>query len=264
MLQWVLPRQEPIRALNVDQLSPSHDLDADEIKFLTLVAGSAQSADEQLKSDKFWAIASLIWPLADWGHHVVNWLHACPCPKPCSSTSKSKAARSNQCPLKGRRAIQMACGQMGVFITKLHSVGINPRAHEFMKGLSTDTKNSILTEFNLAKSCMQLRMTQSFSFWEQRPWRFLRIAECLTVEGDPALERSRKEALTLLNNPSPPAATSVIEANFTMVGTPLRTDLEVFAQGGSMGIFTFAVNSCRMARRCSCCKAWSHDTIWWR
>ena len=236
MLQWVLPRQEPIRALNADQLSPSHDLDADEIKFLTLVAGSAQLADEQLKSDKFWAIASLIWPLADWGHHVVNWLHACPCPKPCSSTSKSKAARSNQCPLKGRRAIQMACGQMGVFITKLHSVGINPRAHEFMKGLSTDTKNSILTEFNLAKSCMQLRMTQSFSFWEQRPWRFLWIAECLTVEGDPALERSRKEALTLLNNPSPPAATSVIEANFTMVGTPLRTDLEVFAQGGSMGI----------------------------
>ena len=153
MLQWVLPRQEPIRALNADQLSPSHDLDADEIKFLTLVAGSAQSADEQLKSDKFWAIASLIWPLADWGHHVVNWLHACPCPKPCSSTSKSKAARSNQCPLKGRRAIQMACGQMGVFITKLHSVGINPRAHEFMKGLSTDTKNSILTSLEILADC---------------------------------------------------------------------------------------------------------------
>ena len=236
VLHWVIPRQEPIRALNTDQLGPSHDLEADEIKFLTLVAGSGLSADEQQKSDKFWAIAALICPLADWGHHVVNWLHACPCPKPCSSTSKSKAARSKQCPLKGRRAIQMACGQMADFIAQLNAVGINPRAQEFMRGLGADVRNTLLTEFNLAKSCMQLRMSQSFSFWEQRPWRFLRIAECLTVEGGPALERSRQEARALLDNPSSPAAISVIEANFTMRGSSLRSDLEVFAHGGSMGI----------------------------
>ncbi|CAE7344065.1 unnamed protein product [Symbiodinium sp. CCMP2592] len=39
VLCWVVPRQEPIRALDTTDLEVSHDLDADEIKFLGMVAG---------------------------------------------------------------------------------------------------------------------------------------------------------------------------------------------------------------------------------
>ena len=237
-----MPRQEPIRALKTEEISASHDIDADEIKFLILVAGSgsegALSSEEQHKANLFWAMAALAQPLTDWGHHVVNWLHSCPCPKPCSSTSKSKAARSQQCSLKGRRAIDMARGHMKTFINELNAVGVSHRARQLMRGLGANVEDSLLTQFNLAKSCMQLRVTQSFSFWGQRPWSILRIAECLNNEDEPALARSRREALAVLQEPSPANAISVIEANFTLRGSPLRSDLEIFARGGYLSAVT--------------------------
>ena len=175
MLQWVVPRQEPIRALKADELTTAHDLDSDEVKFLALVAGSSDtfSAEEQSEADRFWAMASLILPLADWGNHVTNWLHACPCPKPC---------KQHRCAMKGRRSIDMACGRMNELICKLNAVGVSQKAGQLMRSLGNEVRSTLLTEFNTAKSCMHLRVTQSFSFWQQRPWSILRIGECLTAE----------------------------------------------------------------------------------
>ena len=57
----------------------------------------------------------------------------------------------------------------------------------------------------------------------------------VTLQTDePALARSRAEAQSLLNDPSSPDSISVIEANFTLPGSQLRTDLEVFAAGGCL------------------------------
>ena len=184
MLMWVVPRQEPIRALKTEELTASHDIDSDEIKFLTLVAGSSDafSAEERQQADLFWTMASLILPLADWGNHVTNWLHACPCPKPCSPQSQSKSAMQHQCALKGRRAIDLACGRMDDLISQLSNVGVSNKAGQIMRSLEAHCRSTLLTEFNTAKSCMHLRVTQSFSFWAQRPWSILRIAECLTTQ----------------------------------------------------------------------------------
>ena len=93
MLDWVLPRRNPLLAMEIETLQESHDLDADNIKFLKTLCDN-DGNDRKL----FWTTAWLLKPLVDWGSHVSNFLHGCPCRKPCVT----------DCPLKGRRAIEMA------------------------------------------------------------------------------------------------------------------------------------------------------------
>ena len=79
----------------------------------------------------------------------------------------------------------MACGKMQDFISRLHKQGLTQAAHALHKKLrSIDEARAadLLTEFNTAKSAMELRMKQLRSFWQQRPWNILSIGECLVVD----------------------------------------------------------------------------------
>ena len=111
-------------------------------------------------------MANLLKPLVDWGSHFSNFLHACPCPKPCEKN----------CILKGRRAIDMACGSTNKFTTLLKRVCVPKQASVLLEG---GEFSFLLTEWNAAKSAMELRVIQSFSFWAMRPWNLLRMAEGL-------------------------------------------------------------------------------------
>ncbi len=225
MLDWVLPRRNPLIAMEIETLQESHDLDADNIKFLKTLCDN-DSSDQKM----FWATAWLLKPLVDWGNHVSNFLHGCPCRKPCVA----------DCPLKGRRAIEMACGRAAKFISSLKKVNVPKEALTLLKGLPPAENSKLLTQWNAAKSCMELRVVQSFSFWQEKPWSLLRMGECLLDDaGELALHRSRAAAKEFLETPSPAKSMTVIEARFLEqsggegAGT-LRAHVEVFASGGPL------------------------------
>ena len=59
MLSWVIPRQEPIKALHAEELNTSHDLSSDELKFLSV----AVAADEDVASRGERCRARLLWTM---------------------------------------------------------------------------------------------------------------------------------------------------------------------------------------------------------
>lgn len=156
-----MPRRNPLIALKVEHLTESHDLSSEDIDFL-----KSFCIDDNNDQRLFWCMANLLKPLVDWGSHFANFLHACPCPKPCGKN----------CNLKGRRAIDMACGSVNKFTTLLKRVYVPKQASLLLEGSEFPF---LLTEWNAAKSAMELRVIQSFSFWTMRPWNLLRMAEGL-------------------------------------------------------------------------------------
>ena len=197
VLSWVIPRQEPIKALRAEELNTSHDLSSDELKFLSVAVAADEdvaSPGERCRARLFWTMATLLQPLADWGHNVVSWLAACPCPKPC----EAKRSKTAGCVLKGARAISLACGKMADFINQLHATGVSHRSMLLMRSLERSVSSQLLTEFNSAKSRMLLRVQQSFGFWSERPWSILRMAECLQDEAGTSLSAAFQRSLTQL------------------------------------------------------------------
>lgn len=162
-MDWILPRRNPLIALKVEHLTESHDLNSEDLKFLRSLCDD-NSHDQKL----FWCMANLLKPLVDWGAHFSNFLHACPCPKPCEKN----------CALKGRRSIDMACGGTDRFIKLLRRASVPKQASDLLR-TSSGTFDFLLTQWNAAKSAMELRIVQSFSFWTMRPWNLLRMAEGL-------------------------------------------------------------------------------------
>lgn len=156
------------------QNSRSQDLTMEEIELLSMVAGEKETATVESKT--FWLMALLLQPLTNWGHQVVNWLSSCPCnPKPCSPPKA-------RCPLKGRRSIEMSLGKMNDFAAQLENTFLTEfalQAHADLPHTHLEVASSLLTQWNLRKANMALRLNQFFSSWTERPWCLLRIGECL-------------------------------------------------------------------------------------
>ena len=152
-------------------LEEVHDLDAEDLRFLTALASDSEAAQF------FWTTCFVLQPLVNFGHNVLVWLHSC-C---CGCDSKTS------CPLKGRRSIELACGQVTVFLKKLEAVHLSKWAIEaHTKLFTTDPgrATNLLNDWKTAKAKIHLRMKQSFGFWEQLPWSILRVGECLVVKDE--------------------------------------------------------------------------------
>ena len=67
VVNWVGPRQKPIRALRTNELDVSHDLNSEELQLLASVAGDQLDGPEQSEADIFWLMVELVKPLAQWG-----------------------------------------------------------------------------------------------------------------------------------------------------------------------------------------------------
>ena len=147
-------------------LEESHDLDQEDIRFLTILSSDSK------RSLAFWTMCMMIQPIVDFGHSVSSWLHSCPC----------NCAPKHKCILKGRRAIELACGEMDALIGKLKALSLTKfaaTAHRKLEAQDAETASCLLTDWNNARGAVQLRMQQSFGFWKDAPWSILRIGECL-------------------------------------------------------------------------------------
>lgn len=160
-------------------LQESHDLDSQDIQFLTTLASDTKAAQI------FWTTCFILQPLVDYGHWVLSWLHSCSCGCDPKDTTK------NPCPLKGRRSIELACGKARDFLAELQRVHLSKwatEAHSILRKTDLDLANNLLNDYQTAKAKIHLRISQSLGYWEQPPWSILRVGECL-VRNDPWNEK---------------------------------------------------------------------------
>lgn len=165
-LDWIIPRRLPIIALKPTDLQEAHDLDGQDIAFLSALASDSKTAQI------FWTTCFVIKPLVDCGHEILSWLHSCVC------GCEPKA----QCPLKGRRAIELACGKFHDFLKAVERKGLTKwavDAHVNLSRVDSEVASNLLSDWKTAKANIILRLKQNFGFWEKPPWSILRVAEVL-------------------------------------------------------------------------------------
>ena len=151
-------------------LEESHDLDPQDLQFLTALASDTKAAQV------FWTTCFLLQPLVDYGHGVSVWLHSCP----CGCIRENPA--TPPCPLKGRRSIELACGKVDDFLAKLERVSLTKwasEAHSALLKVDHGIATALLNDWNTAKSKIHLRIKQTLGYWKNPPWSILRIGECL-------------------------------------------------------------------------------------
>lgn len=192
VLTWVLRRKDAFGFLLADKAlgnSGSKELSGPEMEMLSSVANM-----ETVDAIKFWATCSVVKVLSDWGVDVSVWLHGCMC------FHHEDEKQQKRCHLKGRRAVQLACGAWQSFHAKLMSLSLTQQLSELSKlddvG-SGDYKQFLVTAFQSCKTMMQLRANQAWSFWSSFPFAVLQM--CLHfVDPDVSETQSRQKAAQLM------------------------------------------------------------------
>ena len=145
---------------------------------------------------KFWAVAFTVKLLSDWGVDTSIWFHGCQ----CLDHESDKARKA--CKLKGRRSINLACGQWKILISNLQNITLDSVAMVALTKLESipdgeTFKDFVERCFNDCRDKMVLRAQQAWSFWGALPYSLLELDRHLV---DPTVTEdwSRARALQLM------------------------------------------------------------------
>ena len=172
--------------------SNSKEMSQKELDMLTSVADGASS-----EGLKFWATAFTVKVLSDWGVSTSVWFRGCQC-------SHQTEKEQKQCPLKGRRGINLACGAWKSFIEDLNKLTLNKDALLAISKLEVLPGGQIFSAFlqrcfQDCKNKMELRARQAWTFWGDLPFSILELGRHYV---DKTIDEgwSRRRALELISN----------------------------------------------------------------
>ena len=145
---------------------------------------------------KFWATAFTVQVLSDWGVATSIWFHGCMC------LHHTTTKEHQQCRLKGRRAINLACGAWKGHINDLRNLTLTRDALAAISILQQSTDGGEFAEFlhscfQDCKAMMELRALQAWTFWGSLPFSLLELCRHLV---DNSIDEgwSRQRALELI------------------------------------------------------------------
>ncbi|CAE6937046.1 RSN1 [Symbiodinium microadriaticum] len=182
VLSWMLPRREALSHLcrdlegtsatktnssNSNSNNSGHDFTPKEIA----VIGSLCKQDfSDEVAVKFWAVAFLVWQLADWGAGVSAFFHSCPL-----HGYKAGEPSCKNCCWKGRMSVVLAQGTwLPTFSGQL--VHAPPGAAQgFLDKLDPDVSETLIQDFRTCKVAMVQRFQQVYGYWREIPWRLCAV-----------------------------------------------------------------------------------------
>jgi hypothetical protein len=191
-LTWVVRRKDAFIYLLSDESFNvnSKEMTQKELDLLTSVAKGTS-----IDGVKFWAIAFTVQLLSDWGVSVSMWMHGCMC-------SHETEKEQKKCHLKGRRAINLACGQWKVFIEELKELTLDRNALGAISKLKEFDDEQfaqfVQTCFQDCKAKMELRSRQAWTFWGGLPFSVLEMCRhYVDMTVDEGWSRKRASELVL-------------------------------------------------------------------
>ena len=166
VLTYVLERQEALMYLSGDPdlIKDGHEMSEKDVAVLTEIT----DVNPERRGLWFWAMCSAVFPLCATGGKIRAWLQGCSC-----HVSGDKAA--SDCPMKGRRSFELACGKMQEFVSWVAGTQVERNGFYNLERAGPVLSNNILLEFNAAKARIQFRVQMGFAFWEKFPWVVLSI-----------------------------------------------------------------------------------------
>lgn len=117
--------------------------------------------DSAIRSPLFWAYTFMVSTIAEVVNHMTYWLMACPCHPSCSSigatlgragVSSEGSRQTSACPMAGRRAPEVASGEMNRICDELWGMSSSRlRLHASVRDLPTSEQSRVLTDAGIGK-----------------------------------------------------------------------------------------------------------------
>lgn len=190
--------------------------------------------------------------------NLERWLENCACHEHLFTTLSSKRQRKKRgqlfggavrfvdCPMRGKRAPELAAGKLEDTIAELSTAALNLFSDQMDFRITPADRAVLMQDFDFAKQHLHVVLVAKFGFWRQIPWRLAglshhwpsvarRIAQDCLEEFDASMS---KPGMTLEHH-------HPLSVRF-LSETGMREDLQRFANGGCMtDQLMFAVASLR-------------------
>jgi len=190
--------------------------------------------------------------------NLERWLENCACHEHLFTTLSSKRQRKKRgqlfggavrfvdCPMRGKRAPELAAGKLEDTIAELSTAALNLFSDQMDFRITPADRAVLMQDFDFAKQHLHVVLVAKFGFWRQIPWRLAglshhwpsvarRIAQDCLEEFDASMS---KPGMTLEHH-------HPLSVRF-LSETGMREDLQRFANGGCMtDQLMFAVDSLR-------------------
>ena len=197
-----------------------------------------------LQSAMFHVYATLVLSLFNVVEDLASWFEGCLCHEHQLKQPKNKTARVAHkeirefgpyafCPMKGKRAPELAAGCLGEVFDKLLSMRKVSLLKTMRGQLSQEDERIVMQDLESGRNYIQLGLQVKFNFWGKLPWR--RAALCHVDTG-----LAREAAADMLQQtlgldvPDPSLVHHPITLQFLSPGGVLRPMVQAFADGEPM------------------------------
>ena len=213
------------------------------------VGASFVAADltRALFSNMFNVYVSMVLSLFNIVENLASWFEGCQCHEQQLQQHGNKIKRASKketsesgpyafCPMKGKRAPELAAGALGeTFETLLSSRKASLLRKMSEQQLSQENEALVLQDFDAGKNYIQLGLQVKLDFWTKFPWRLAALGHRDTdVARAAAVDMLEKSIGLGLGVPDPDLVHHPTTVKFLAPASPLRPLLEAFAEGQPM------------------------------
>ena len=159
----------------------NQDRDADEFRSLKL-----EVANEAIISDKFWAYCCMIVHASEVLQNIALWSESCPCHddlvvRAHDSASRQRAFKEKigrpTCPMSTRRAPELACGALSVFMDTLFARNdADLLLQDVVRQAPNRVRTIVNSDFEKFRRHVLLTIDIKMAFWSQLPWILFGVA----------------------------------------------------------------------------------------
>ena len=126
---------------------------------------SLEIVQQALSSDLFQAYSHAMLSISDAVLHIQHWSEGCPCEHHSSQQMKAT------CPMKTRRAPELAAGQLSACLQSVFDVAHGGLlAHASMSKVREEERQMVLVDFAAARQHIDLSLRVKLSHWQQLPY----------------------------------------------------------------------------------------------
>jgi hypothetical protein len=142
--------------------------------------------DDAIKSSKFWGSLRVLDSFAELLLKAFSWAEGCSCRSHVDSQAvpRELAERWASCPMRGRRAPDLANGSFFIFFNNLSQMSAADLLAQLPHDLKMEDRAFLLQEFERGRAHLVFAFTLRLAHWRSPPW-----CVCGCGHGDPVVAR---------------------------------------------------------------------------
>ena len=135
-----------------------------------------------LALSRFWCFLEVVQQLAHVLRALFHWCESCSCHGHLESPDEDWSACRKSCPMKGRRAPELASGGFHTHLTSLMDVSASSLACSLTNQVTEQEKTELLSAFHAGRSHIVFVVNMKTTAWKQLPLQLCALAHMVEDE----------------------------------------------------------------------------------